>query len=306
MINKIKYERIFSEKSNLTELNEENKNNDIEEDRINELDVDLNLSLNSKSSNLKETKKKNPKKIKINEKKSLINEESIISNEENIKKDTLFSPISKTIKEHINYRQIQNCIKKIDNNNFNNKAKLSNCIIINKKSHKIINEEINFHFNNHLIEEGNYNTSLKEISKSIKSHTNLENTTNQLNEVKNFMINLSSPSSISFFESEAKIKIQSNTKSENSSHVNNIVNNNDVNNINNYQNIINSNSQLGISSLKNKLSLKIIIPAINKNIIDDLKTETVSIKENKDNFMIYSRKKENVNLIIVSVCNYFY
>lgn len=307
------------EKTNFSEFNENNKNVLTEEEKGNfEEKQDLNLSLQEEAFFKEKENKRPTRSSKRKATRKNLKEESIISNEEcskllnsntkvtkqekgNLKKKNLEKacinnvPMAKSglsdtieiLEKPIQYEKETKCadkqlmqeekenknslFKQMESEkpeNQNNKSLIS--INFNKED-KIINNACN---ENSELTAPSKSFSFSQIGNNNKQITNTVNSNPNVDTVsKNFIFNLNGLTN-----------------------KNNITNNNlsitslSANSSNN-----NPPSQLGISSLKNKLSLKVVIPALDKKIPNDLNTETLSVKENKENLRNIHNLKENVN-----------
>lgn len=314
------------EKTNFSEFNEKHINNISEdEEEVEEIPQEkpeLNLSLNDGAlyEDKKVTRSSKRKVIKKN-----LKEESIISNEENkqiLNSNTKMTKIEKEKLKQNNY--FEDFVKTIDTSNAATIGKnifCDNFQIKQKAAIQIENvksTEIEKTCSQKIEEITQSKNACKEFE--IKNPVETKNFFNEKNEVnlethnKSYDSNLIPSQAFSFSElgvqnkptlsAEAANNVNKNSNEKpadkivcNSLNINKLHANN-VNN-GNYNSV--PATQLGISSLKNKLSLKVVIPVHTNKIPNDFNTETLSVKENKENLRNLHVLKENVIIFFCCV-----
>lgn len=284
-----------------------------EDEADSEQKQEFNLSLRDEGLFEEKVIKRPTRSTKRNNTKKTVKENSIISEEEkkiNLNSNTKMIKHEKEkfidYKFNCNNYNFEDFVKNIDNGNasiekigFQNKIQIINEINDNNQ------EDINFidmeekikakHSSENKFAKTNIESkvsafNLNNISQDKKSaNTNESNLmasktfSFSLNEIPNQTIIYNNCNNV--FNNDSRNIVNDQLQSACSL---NIKNNNNENN--------NSTNQFGISSLKDKLSLKVVIPPLDKKIPNDCNTETLSVKENKENYRMMNTNKEIVSL----------
>jgi len=306
------------EKKNFSEFKENFKNNFSEDEGILEIKQNLNLSLQEEVLYEEKAEKTISRYSKRNNDKKNLKEESNFSNEGNKSILNCNTKVEKQEKENLNIKNnfynYEEFVKKIDNGTVSiEKVGFSNTKQIIKKTNETdkqiksaleIDENKNSKkiFSNKVKNENS--NSEKKSSAFVLGKFNYEKKVNDIS--NNIINNLFGSKVFSFSEVKTENLTLLSIKNDcnyagnelNKSNSNETKSNHQSLNINNLNSNsdINSSDLFGISSLKNKLSLKVVIPVLDKKMLNDNNTETLSVKDNKENLLIMTNLRENVRI----------